>query len=70
MVEFTDKQYSVVKMLADGYTYSEIATTLFMSEHSAKGHIRVVKQKLGAKTTPHIIALACRQGLITWDSTD
>ena len=44
--------------IALGYTGPEIADRLVMALDTVRAHIRNLKRKLGARTLPHLVALA------------
>ena len=46
----TDRQFEILKMMADGYTRLEIATALNLSPETIKSHSKTVLSKFGANT--------------------
>lgn len=61
----TARQVEVLQAVADGDTYDEIATALWITRTSVSttvGHIRV---KLRTTSTASAVAIALRKGLIT-----
>lgn len=44
--DITDRQAEVIEMLEKGFTNQEIATALFISEHTVKSHLKQIFQKL------------------------
>ena len=54
----------VLELLADGRTTREIAGDLSYSERTIKKHIHDVERLLGARSRPHAVARAIRQGII------
>jgi DNA-binding CsgD family transcriptional regulator len=61
----TPREVEVLKLGADGATSEEIATTLHLTEHTVKSHLKRIQGKLGARNRTHAVALALRSGLIT-----
>ena len=54
----TEREAQVLKLLALGFTGPEIAERLVLGVETVRTHIRNLKRKLGARTLPHLIALA------------
>jgi len=51
----TDREIEVVALVAKGLANKEIASRLFLSEHTIKDHIKNVKRKMGAASRSEII---------------
>jgi DNA-binding NarL/FixJ family response regulator len=62
--QLTDREYEVLRMLADGASTRGIAERLSYSERTVKNIVRNLLVKLGCKTRAHAVALAVRQGVI------
>ena len=58
------REQSVLSLVAQGFTNREIATTLSISEHTVKVHLRNVMEKLHAHTRQHAVALAREKDLL------
>mgnify|MGYP000371082337 CR=1 FL=1 len=54
----TKREQTVLSLVAQGFTNREIATSLFISEHTVKVHIRNIMQKMHAHTRQQAVALA------------
>jgi len=50
--------------LAMGYSRSQVANTLSISEHTLRVYIESARFKLGAANTTHAVARALQHGLI------
>ena len=50
--------------LAYGRSNKEIAQILYISEHTAKAHVRSIMTKLNADSRTEVIAIATKHGLI------
>ena len=60
----TDREYDVLRMLADGESTRGIAERLSYSERTVKNIVHDLLVKLGCRTRAHAVALAARQGVI------
>lgn len=58
------RERQVLKYLANGRSNKEIAQVFYISEHTAKAHVRAIMGKLDADSRAEVIAIAIRQGLI------
>ena len=61
---FTEREVSVLRLLADGSDTSEIATTLSYSERTVKNVIHDITSRLQLRNRSHAVAYAVRQGVI------
>jgi DNA-binding NarL/FixJ family response regulator len=59
----SDREQEVVRCLASGRTNREIATDLFISLSTVKGHLAAVQAKLGVRNRVEIVAWAWSAGL-------
>jgi DNA-binding NarL/FixJ family response regulator len=62
--QLTEREYDVLRMLADGETTRGIAERLSYSERTVKNIVRDLLVKLDCKTRAHAVALAVRHGVI------
>jgi DNA-binding CsgD family transcriptional regulator len=62
--QLSDREYAVLRMLADGESTRGIAERLSYSERTVKNIVRDLLVKLNCKTRAHAVALAARQGVI------
>jgi DNA-binding NarL/FixJ family response regulator len=60
----TEREVSVLKLVADGYDTNEIASTLAYSERTIKNTIHDVTTRLNLRNRTHAVAYALREGLI------
>ncbi|MBI5305177.1 MAG: response regulator transcription factor [Chloroflexi bacterium] len=63
-IKFTDKEHTVLKLMADGKTDREIADGLVLSVNTIRKHSQRVLEKLGVHTRQHAVQRARRRGLI------
>lgn len=62
--KLSGREAEVLALLADGLGTGEIASSLFMSESTAKTHITHIYQKLGAANRAQALVTAMRTGLL------
>jgi DNA-binding NarL/FixJ family response regulator len=58
----TPQQERVLELSAEGLTYREIGSRLFISESTVRFHMQKLKAKFGARTKTELIARAIRSG--------
>ena len=63
-LQLTDREYDVLRMLADGESTRGIAKQLSYSERTVKNIVHDLLVKLNCKTRAHAVALAAQQGVI------
>ncbi len=63
-MELSKRELEVIELTAAGCTESSAADKLFISEHTVHTHRHNILKKLEAKTMPHAVAKAFRQGII------
>lgn len=61
----TPRQTEVLQLVAQGLTNKEIASRLFITERTAKYHMREILEKLHLRNRAQVIAYAVRTGLVT-----
>jgi two-component system NarL family response regulator len=62
--QLSKRERQVLKYLANGRSNKEIAQVLYISEHTAKAHVRSIMTKLNADRRTEVIAIATKHGLI------
>ena len=60
----TRREMQLLKLLARGYTYREVAEDLTVSSHTVNSHIKNLYRKLSVKTKNEAVFTATRQGII------
>lgn len=61
----SDREQEILKLLAKGHTNKEIGDTLFITENTAKVHVKHILGKLQLRNRQQAAAYAVRQGLTT-----
>jgi DNA-binding NarL/FixJ family response regulator len=61
----TQQELEIVKLLAKGATNKEIAEALFITENTAKVHLKNILGKLGLRNRQQVAVYAVQQGLAT-----
>jgi DNA-binding NarL/FixJ family response regulator len=61
----TQQELEIVKLLAKGATNKEMAEKLFITENTAKVHLKNILGKLGLRNRQQVVAYAVQQGLVT-----
>jgi DNA-binding NarL/FixJ family response regulator len=60
----TTREVDVLRLLADGYDTTEVASSLSYSERTVKNVVADVTRRHGLRNRTHAVAYALRQGLI------
>jgi DNA-binding NarL/FixJ family response regulator len=60
----SDREREVLRMLAEGGSYAEIGSQLFLSPDTVRAHAQRAMTKLGARTRTQAVALAMRNDVI------
>ena len=58
------RERRVTAELARGAGVEEIASSLCISPHTARTHVRNIRRKLGARTSAHAVAMAITLGMV------
>lgn len=59
----SDRELAILRLLAVGYRNREIASELFLSQHTAKFHVGKIFEKLGVRTRAEAAAVAFAAGV-------
>jgi DNA-binding NarL/FixJ family response regulator len=60
----TRRQHDVLRLLAEGYSNRQIATTLVLSEHTVKAHVSALLVALGACNRTDCVRVARQRGML------
>jgi DNA-binding CsgD family transcriptional regulator len=61
--KLTARELEVLALVAEGYSTSEIARALWITDETVRTHVRRLLARLGARTRAHAVAIAYRDGL-------
>jgi DNA-binding NarL/FixJ family response regulator len=62
-LNLTEREYEVLRLLAEGKSNPEIANELIMSVHTAKAHVCSIFQKMSVSDRVQAAVLAVRLGI-------
>ena len=60
----SEREIEVLKHVAAGSSNKIIASNLFLSEHTVKGHLKNILAKLNASDRTHAVTIALRRGFL------
>jgi DNA-binding NarL/FixJ family response regulator len=60
----SQREYEVLRLVADGLPTKQIAVSLSISERTVKFHVNSIFHKLGAENRAQAVALAAQRGLL------
>ena len=63
----TPRELSALRLLANGESNKEIATSLDISERTVKTHLAHLFDKLGVTSRTEAVRVATRRGLVRFD---
>jgi len=66
----TDRELSILSLVADGNANKEIADTLFISERTVKNHMTNILAKLGARDRAHAVRFGLQNSWIDLDQQE
>lgn len=61
---FSKRESEIINLVSLGFKNSEIASKLFISEHTVKNHRKNILKKAGTKSSSELIAKCINEGLI------
>ncbi|MFL7892141.1 MAG: response regulator [Anaerolineales bacterium] len=68
--ELTEREMDVLKLIANGYSNSQIADELVISENTVKGHVSNILSKLHLADRTQAAVFAWQQGIVKRDPLD
>ena len=64
-VLLSEREMEIIKYIAEGYTNTQIAEILFLSNHTVNTHRKNIMAKLGVKNTAGIVMYAVKTNLVS-----
>ncbi|WP_244193015.1 MULTISPECIES: LuxR C-terminal-related transcriptional regulator [Paenibacillus] len=64
-IALTERESTVLELLAEGYDNKKIASLLFLSEYTVRDYVSSLMTKLRAKNRTQVVAYAFRWGLLS-----
>lgn len=64
LAQLTEREVDVLRLIAKGYTASEVAQLLGLSSHTVTGYVRDIYRKLGITSRAEATLEAARRGLV------
>jgi len=64
-VLLSEREMEIIKYIAEGYTNTQIAEILFLSNHTVNTHRKNIMAKLGVKNTAGIVMYAVKTDLVS-----
>ncbi len=58
MEKLTQREKTILKLITQGYGYSQISKIIFVSTHTVKAHISSIIRKLEAKNRTNAVYIA------------
>lgn len=64
-VSLSDRELQIIRFIAEGYTNSQIAAIVFLSNHTVNTHRKNIMKKLGVNNTAGIVMYAVKEQMVT-----
>lgn len=61
----TQEEHGLMRQMADGLSFAEIAAQVFMSERTVRRHVQALLEKIGAADRVQAVAMALRNGWLS-----
>lgn len=61
----TERECEIVRLIAEGFSYTRIADKLHLSAHTVISHRKNLMQKLGVNSTAAVVMYAVKNGLVS-----
>lgn len=62
--QLTERELTILRLIASGVTTRELADQLFLSQASVKRSVGIIFEKMGVRNRSEAVAEACKRGLI------
>jgi DNA-binding NarL/FixJ family response regulator len=60
----TSREIDILRLVADGNSNKEIASRLYITEETVKGHVKNIMSKLAANDRTHAVTIALKRGIM------
>ena len=64
-VSLSDRELQIIRFIAEGYTNSQIAAIVYLSNHTVNTHRKNIMKKLGVNNTAGIVMYAVNEQMVT-----
>jgi DNA-binding NarL/FixJ family response regulator len=64
-VSLSDRELQIIRFIAEGYTNSQIAAIVYLSNHTVNTHRKNIMKKLGVNNTAGIVMYAVKEQMVT-----
>ena len=64
-VSLSDRELQIIQFIAEGYTNSQIAAIVYLSNHTVNTHRKNIMKKLGVNNTAGIVMYAVKEQMVT-----
>ncbi len=64
-VNLSDRELQIIQFIAEGYTNSQIAAIVYLSNHTVNTHRKNIMKKLGVNNTAGIVMYAVKEQMVT-----
>lgn len=64
-VTLSEREYEVIALIAEGFSYTQIAERLHLSAHTVNTHRRNIMQKIGVNNSAALVMYAVKNGLVS-----
>jgi len=64
-VSLSDREIQIIRFIAEGYTNSQIAAIVYLSNHTVNTHRKNIMKKLGVNNTAGIVMYAVKEQMVT-----
>lgn len=70
MAKLTQRHLDVLRLVADGHTYPEVAGKLYISAGTVRSHVMAILVALDARSMTHAVHIAHCQGILNGQSAE
>ena len=63
--QLSDRELQIIQFIAEGYTNSQIAAIIYLSNHTVNTHRKNIMKKLGVNNTAGIVMYAVKTEMVS-----